>query len=535
MAQTGFGDSLFRDITRATRGVRSAASGAVSSPLIGSTLTKAPAKAGAAAKGVVVRKPKVTFNPTGVAQSTVQQSLAPLLESLHSQQGQLSDFQHSQNQDLEAFTNRLLGYITGIPQQVGANYDQMINTTNNLAQTAATGLANLNPNPGVQADLAAIGAPQAQRDALAAQNQQVFGGGAATLYDTSGKIPATQMAENKNSTLDFYAGLPAVFGLQGVQALKQLSFLHAKDQTALQNKIAEIEAKRPGLVQEALAAMQDATLKQQQAKSLADYRKSQAEVQLANAKTNADYKAALVNLEAAKAQQDAAYRQGQLKLGAAKIGQADKKLGLDAQYKAGQLDLGKTKAQQDAEYKAGQLALGNRRADIAALNASLSKVKIISGKNGSIQKVDPVTGAVTQLAPPGTTGKQSQVSSAARQAQKKYRGLTPYQYKNVVAKAEKVAPELYAGKRDSSGKVVSPPAKDYSAALFRLMRSGLLLKDAQEIVNQYWDTPGEDGRPLISFQDRQKLYRAFPEKRKMIDAAMWDPELAAQFGVLIGG
>lgn len=436
----------------------------------------------------VAKKPaaKAPMSAQQIALQTVNQSLAPILQSLTGQEKSLGQEQTASRQALKDFTDQIMQYITAIPGQAAGSYNEAINTTNNLAQTAATGLANLNPQSQNDALLSAIGAPDAQKAALSAQNQQAFGGGGAVLYNVAGQIPGTQIAADKANQLAYYQGLPAVAGLQGTQAMRQLLFTQAKDKTALRDKFAEIQAKRPGLVQESLASMQDNQLKIAQQNSLDAYRVEQLKISQANAKTNAEWKAAQLEID---------------------------KINAGIRERTATADV------------TGYDPVTGLPTPETVRNNTPKPPKIIVGKNGSIVSVDPVTGQVTQIKPPGTLGTQSSASGKKNTGTPRINGMTVSQYTSQTQKAAESVPALFFGTvLNEKGKRV--PANDmpgfnpedaatwgtdalsYGQALKKLQREyKLKSKDATAILDQLWDR-GDAGRPLFNYWERSKLKKS---------------------------
>src|SRR5439155_9857215 len=119
-----------------------------------------------------------------------------------------------------------LNAIQQVPGQVQADYERGIGQQAGLAKLSADALLAANPNPQAQNDLAAIGAPQAQRDAIAKVNQAVFGGGAAGLQYTGGTIPGTQLSEDEGARLAFARALPSIAKASGDKMLSE--FLKAQ-------------------------------------------------------------------------------------------------------------------------------------------------------------------------------------------------------------------------------------------------------------------------------------------------------------------
>lgn len=148
---------------------------------------------------------------------------------LMSQRNQLLANQQSQQNTLKGFTQQLIDYLAGVPGQVESDYNNAISQADKFAQTAATGLANLNPNSTVQSYLSGAGASEAQAAQVAARNQNVFGGGGATLYNTAGAIPGTSLASQKAAQMAFARQLPQIQSLAASQAMKNLLFGQGQD------------------------------------------------------------------------------------------------------------------------------------------------------------------------------------------------------------------------------------------------------------------------------------------------------------------
>jgi len=91
-------------------------------------------------------------------------------------------------------------------------------------------------------------------------------------------------------------------------------------------------------------------------------------------------------------------------------------------------------------------------------------------------------------------------------------GLTAYEYSNLVQKSQNLVEGMYYGYTNTStGRRVPvnqapgfDPATskfgtgtlDYGPALQRLTKMGLSEQDARDMLNQYWTTPGQHGRPI---------------------------------------
>jgi hypothetical protein len=113
---------------------------------------------------------------------------------------------------------------------------------------------------------------------------------------------------------------------------------------------------------------------------------------------------------------------------------------------------------------------------------------------------------------------------AKRNAAKK--GISPTSYAKLRQQGAKDAERFYFGLDPVTNKIDYENGEgvgrlSYQDALTALMRRhSLKLTDAQGILDQHYEA-GEDGRPYLSFQQRQALIaRGVPEE--VVSAAMWD-------------
>lgn len=191
----------------------------------------------------------VAFNPAAQARQMVDALLAPQRLALDTQAT-------TQQQAIEAFTKALMGIAGEQVGPVGQDYDNAIAQQAALAAESRAGLAASSPNADIQADLAAIGAPDAQKQQVADQLANVFGGGGATLFETGGRIPGASLAANKAAELAYAREIPGIIGLQGGQNL-------ATALAAAAQKRAELEATVPGLILQTQSSLADQEIKQQ--------------------------------------------------------------------------------------------------------------------------------------------------------------------------------------------------------------------------------------------------------------------------------
>lgn len=146
----------------------------------------------------------------------------------------------------------------------GQVYDTAAAQQQALAQAGAAGLAKANPDAQVQADLAAVNAPQSQRAALAAQMGQQFGGQGAVLNVLQGAVPGASLAAQKAATQQFMAGLPTVAGLAGQRAQTTLQQEALDNAAQLAVERAKVAAQLPGLTMDIANRQQDVGFRERQ-------------------------------------------------------------------------------------------------------------------------------------------------------------------------------------------------------------------------------------------------------------------------------
>lgn len=351
-----------------------------------------------------------------VANSQVNQQLAPVL-------GAQDAANAKQNEAIKQFALALLGKLEPIAGQVGGEYDKAIGQTAALSGATAQALRNANPNQQDQEMLAAINAPQAQRDQIQNQNADTFGGGAAALQFTQGEVPGTQLATNKAAAVSQAAQLPGIAALKGQQ-----DFASALGQQAQTRR--ETLAERPGMVQ----AAEDKIHGNIDARNAAAYDRYKFET------ARADALAATGQKEKATA----AYKQAELT------------------YKYASLDSQNTRA---ANAQAGEDTRNNARIEAANTRARLARTKkkaggtLTPGEKAQLKKdagtqadlfyfgVSPVTRADGSVSKPGVPGINYGVAVKRLQSQ----------YSLSAADARTIANDYYApGER---GRPQKPPPK----------------------------------------------------------------------------
>lgn len=174
--------------------------------------------------------------------------------------------------ELAATQRALVAQLQRGTGPAGHLYDQAVNQQQALAHAAASELAAASPDTGIQENLAAIGAPAAQRAMLGAQNQRDFAGQGAVQYTAQGAIPGAGLVAQKAAVQSYLAGLPTVAALAGQQADRALIARQGQSRDQYLQEIARIQGQTPQLVQSLQAAQAEQAYRQQQAAAEAAYR-----------------------------------------------------------------------------------------------------------------------------------------------------------------------------------------------------------------------------------------------------------------------
>lgn len=226
------------------------------------------------------------------AENLVDSQLAPLFVSQATAEKKQATDQAAAQAALKGFTKELLNVLSGAPSRIGQDYDNALAQQTALSQAASRGLAAASPNAQTQADLGAIGAGAQQQAALAAQD--AFPGLAGVLFTAQGSVPGQALAASKAAAQQYAEGLPAVASSTSLLGLKNLLYQGSQQKADLAAKRAEINAQRPGLIQQAEAAIakqaadaQEAQIKAALAESLIGSRALSGQVAVQNAKTSA--------------------------------------------------------------------------------------------------------------------------------------------------------------------------------------------------------------------------------------------------------
>ena len=130
--------------------------------------------------------------------------------------------------------------LSQLPSQIADIYKSGIATDTQLAQSTANALQAANPNAANQAALTALGAPAAQQQVVAEENQAGYGGGGSVLQGF-GNLGAQTLNQQMLASQAYAKQIPALVSIQGQQALSN----YEAQQSAA---IAKVLAQQPGLV-----------------------------------------------------------------------------------------------------------------------------------------------------------------------------------------------------------------------------------------------------------------------------------------------
>jgi hypothetical protein len=379
-------------------------------------------------------------------QAYVDAMLAPGYQQIDTQEGRYRAQEEQQQAAISQFTAALISQLQGEPAKAAADYDTALAQSNALATQSADALRQANQNPQVQADLAAVGAPEAQKEQLAGKMSDVFTGGAGALQQTGGTIPGQFLAEEKASRLGYLRTLPFAAGAEGQRALRQSLWQDSQALQGFEDQRGQLAARAPELYQQAVsqaqaqeAAARDFELKQQ---------------------------ALAVNQQIARAQlglKAVGVRQGQ-----ARVNQGAARLKLQA-------------LQNDRNFQLGLQRLGIQEGGLR-LRAAMSQAKLsASAKNGGYTQSQRMSlrRQAGKIADEAFNGVPSTQTDASGQT---VHGTIHYTYQEAMRRM------LAAG----------IPLTMAQAALNSFWtRPG---------VAQPWEQPGTT-RPLVPFQQRQRKRR----------------------------
>lgn len=163
------------------------------------------------------------------------------LGQIQPQIGLINTTTSAEQRMIQGMAQAIMARLGQLPANVAQNYNQAQQTVTGLAQAAGNELAAANPNAGDQQMLQAIGAPQAQEQAVAGKLGAAFGGGGALTATTQGAIPAASLAASKAAAMQYANTLPAIQGLSALQADRNLAFMSDQQKMALMSQLPALE------------------------------------------------------------------------------------------------------------------------------------------------------------------------------------------------------------------------------------------------------------------------------------------------------
>lgn len=213
----------------------------------------------AKARAPIRPRPQRTLPPAGPAVDTQQDPYSgdqQLLDAMLAPQYQQIDAAETRQTQMEAQRTALIQSLTGemmsklgtIAPAVAQDYNQAVSSTAGLAREGMQALAAASPNAQIQSDLSAIGAPAEQQAQIATQNQNVFQGGGAVLFQRQGVIPGSELAAHGAAQTAFSRNLPGIAGLQGLQAFRSFQADADLARQGLADQRGQINAKIPSLL-----------------------------------------------------------------------------------------------------------------------------------------------------------------------------------------------------------------------------------------------------------------------------------------------
>lgn len=378
-------------------------------------------------------------SPQPTPQQTVAQILAAQTRPVTAAQQRVQAQQASDRQQAQALTLALVHALQNGIAPVQQTYDAALGQQQALASRGAALLAGSNPNTQVQSQLAAVNAPQQQRDQLAAQASADFNPG--VLYTQTGSIPGASLLAQRQAAIQHLAGLPTVAALQGQETQRTLEQQRQASLDKYLSDIGQITAQAPSLL---------TSLKQQAVQN-----------------QRANQQLALQQSEFANSIRQAA---------------------LNRQFQAQQATLNRAAQQAVTPYERAQIALDQQRLDVAKAQAARTQqtggsagLQLRNLPDGSVALFNPNTGA-TQLikGPKPTTGTGSLTPTQNRSVRAKANQLIA----NVrEAKAAAAAGHVYTSGANKGQPVVAPT---YDQAVQQAEQDEIPLKIAVAYLNKVY-------------------------------------------------
>ncbi len=380
-----------------------------------------------------------------VADIRVQAAMAPILAAIEAQQQAEQRRALEQQQALQGYSLAAADLLKGIGPQVQQGYQQAAGAQSAFAKGFSIGFQQeMGKSAG---DANALLAQQGSPQQVASQGTA----GADVLYGLGGFIPASTLNREGAAFGAAASMLPATQAGLGQQSIYQARQESAERQRALSDKLLEVEAQRPGLLQKAKAEI---------------WERNQAR-QAAKAKAAQDERDFRLKLRAQNLNEQLAVANLGLKQSDLKLRQQATKVRLTNERLRIQLD----KLKSDRNFQLGLDRLGIQDANLRLRAAELE---------------------------------------ARLRSQAKKGGFTAKQRLDLQKDAAAFAREAYHGWTGDDG-VYHPPTP-YQTAILDMLNEGIPLAVAQRALNRYWQRPGQlqewekpgQGRPFVKFQARQK-------------------------------
>lgn len=451
---------------------------------LGYALAKTQPAAKAAAKTVAAKKAKpLTLQQQAIQQvnavnaasmAVVNQAAAKAIKDAKAQAQQALGFEHAFNELSQGDAGRIYDAYQNAAAKVSAYGDLALSSAGSSSESAAAQaqnyLASVGPDVGAETRPDIAGALRAL--------------GATGVGDVAGSLAsqgayAQERARNvRNAQLMRLSDIGANAMYQGVDTAGQLR----------SDEIARKAGSRAADVAAALTALK------------AEGRAQKAEGRAAGEYARAGTLAKNTEARAKSAEQRAIDDQRM------------KDLAFDVELQQRQVELAASKlanAKGEIERKQAQFELDNAQ-DV--LDASLAEQ---AAGTASTEATTAATKALTpwEIKQAKAEIAQSKATTAATKAEAKAagkgKGLTPYQQRQLLAKAHDAAAAFYSPpppKDPIFGK--QQPRMPYKDGLARLTgKYGLTKAQAADVLNVYYKTPGEDGRPVFDLEEQAQLLK----------------------------
>lgn len=388
-----------------------------------------------------------------VASNRVDAQLAALLAALQSEQ-QASDRQAAARAaQIQGLTQAEANMLRTVGPAVDQTYKSASDDTSAYAKAYAMGAKASEEKAQAEANqlLAKNNAPSGQMLRPSGVDQ--------VLYGTEGYIPASTLRAQGAAFSSAAHMMPQVAFGRGQMSLGAAQAETAERNQQLRDKRLEVEAQRPGLLQQALAEIRKNNLERQAMGAQA--KQSDRDYRLKSRAQNLNEQLAVANL--GLKQSDLGLKQTSLKLKA-------QNQRFSQQTKRAELQLKRLQNDRSWQGELGRLGVSEGNLQLRAAELEIKRRN--KGKTG---------------------------------------GFTANQMKRNRAEAGDIARGATTGGVDpETGQTL--PKLSYQAAIREMLSAGIPLATAQQALNRYWTRPGQtmpweqkgNGRPYVKLQTRQK-------------------------------